>query len=390
MSTKGENRFDSTEASPWMRPFVPRRFLSNGHLQTIVGNFLPRTDSLPELESQLIEVEAATSARGASFVLCHCHWQPAEVRSERLTMVIVHGLEGSSSSPYVRGNSARAWKAGCNVVRMNMRSCGAGEHLSPSIYHAGRSEDVAIVMAELARAHLIRSFALVGYSMGGNLVLKLAGELGDAPPPYLKAVVGVSPLMDLVASAAALHEPQNRLYESRFLADLLKRFRHKVELYPGLYSADGLNKIRTMRRIRRTGRRAIRRLRERRRLLPQCCQFQLGAGHYRAHADPARSRRSLHPHDFRDPRQAPRQQPRQAGRDSARRPLRLSIARTRRRRLLGGENATRLSARNGRRLTVYRPFLPNGVHLGGSTRSTLQMLYRKQVCNPAHLEQSAA
>ena len=222
MSTKGEDRFDSTEASPWMRPFVPRRFLRNGHLQTIAGIFLPRADSLPEPESQLIEVEGATTARGASFVLCHCHWQPAEVRSDRLTMVIVHGLEGSSSSPYVRGNSARAWTAGCNVVRMNMRSCGAGEQFSPSIYHAGRSGDVAIVMAELARTRLIRSFALVGYSMGGNLVLKLAGELGGAPPPYLKAVVGVSPLMDLVASAAALHEPQNRLYESRFLADLLK------------------------------------------------------------------------------------------------------------------------------------------------------------------------
>ena len=152
MSTKREDWFDATEASPWMRPFVPRRFLSNGYLQTIVGNFLPRTYSLPEPESQLIEVEAATSDRETSFVLCHCHWQPAEVLSERLTMVMIHELEGSSSSPYVLGNSARAWIAGCNVVRMNMRSCGAGEQLSPSIYHAGRSEDVAIVMAELARS----------------------------------------------------------------------------------------------------------------------------------------------------------------------------------------------------------------------------------------------
>ncbi|MGO9433463.1 MAG: YheT family hydrolase [Terracidiphilus sp.] len=249
MGSKGENRFDSTEASPWMRPFVPRRFLRNDHLQTIAGLLLPRTDSLPELQSQLIEVEAATAARGASFVLCHCHWQPAKVRSERLTMVIVHGLEGSSSSPYVRGNSARAWKAGCNVVRMNMRSCGAGKDLSPTIYHAGRSEDVAAVMAELARTHLIRSFALVGYSMGGNLVLKLAGELGGAPPAYLKAVVGVSPLMDLDASAAALHEPQNRLYESRFLGDLIKHIRHMAELYPDLYTADSLDKIRTMRQF---------------------------------------------------------------------------------------------------------------------------------------------
>ncbi len=243
-----EDRLDSTEASPWMRPFVPPRFLRNGHLQTIVGNLLPRTYSLPEPESQLIEVEP-DSSHGASFVLCHCHWQPAEVRSQRLTVIIVHGLEGSSSSGYVLGNSARALAAGCNVVRMNMRSCGDGEAFSPSIYHAGRSEDVAMVMAELACTYLIRSFALVGYSMGGNLVLKLAGERGGAAPPYLKAVVGVSPLMDLAASSAALYEPQNRLYESRFLSEVLTRFRHKIELYPGLYTAEGLDKIGTVRQF---------------------------------------------------------------------------------------------------------------------------------------------
>ncbi len=248
MGSTDEDRFDTTEASPWMRPFVPPRFLRSGHLQTIVGTLLPRTYSLPEPEIRLIEVEPPNS-HGASFVLCHCHWQPAEVRSQRLTMIIVHGLEGSSSSRYVLGNSARALAAGCNVVRMNMRSCGAGEEFSPSINHAGRSEDVALVMAELARTYLIHSFALVGYSMGGNLVLKLAGERGAAPPPYLKAVVGVSPLMDLAASSIALHEPQNRLYESRFLIELLRHLRHKIELYPGLYTADGLDKIRTVRQF---------------------------------------------------------------------------------------------------------------------------------------------
>ena len=85
--------------------------------------------------------------------------------------------------------------------------------------------------------------------MGGNLVLKLAGERGAAAPPYLKAVVGVSPLMDLAASSAALHEPQNRLYASRFLSEMLKRFRRKIELYPGLYTANGLGKIRTVRQF---------------------------------------------------------------------------------------------------------------------------------------------
>jgi hypothetical protein len=82
MGTTEEERFGSTEASPWMRPFVTPRFLRSGHLQTIVGNVLPRNYSLPEPESQLIEVEPSTSS-GASFVLCHYHWQPVEVRSQR-------------------------------------------------------------------------------------------------------------------------------------------------------------------------------------------------------------------------------------------------------------------------------------------------------------------
>ncbi len=247
MSATEQDQIESAEASPWMQPYVPRRFLRNGHLQTIVGNFLPRTYRLPEMESQRIEVEAATASRGASYVLCHNHWQAADVRSKRLTLVIVHGLEGSSSSRYVLGNAARAYAAGCNVVRMNMRSCGEGEAYSPSIYHSGRSGDVAAVMAELAREYSLERFALVGYSMGGNLVLKLAGELGAEAPPYLRAVVGVSPLMDLAVSSAALHEPQNRLYEQRFLRAMLKRFRRKIAMYPDQFTTKGLELIRTMR-----------------------------------------------------------------------------------------------------------------------------------------------
>ena len=247
MSATEQDQIESAEASPWMQPYVPRRFLRNGHLQTIVGNFLPRTYRLPAVESRLIEVEAASATRGASYVLCHNHWQPLEVRSQRLTLVIVHGLEGSSSSRYVLGNSARAYAAGCNVVRMNMRSCGEGEEHSPSIYHSGRSPDVAMVMADLAREFGLEQFALLGYSMGGNLVLKLAGELGAEVPPYLKAVVGVSPLMDLAVSSAALHEPQNRLYEQRFLRAMLKRFRRKIALYPDQFTTQGLERIRTMR-----------------------------------------------------------------------------------------------------------------------------------------------
>ena len=118
-----------------------------------------------------------SAARGASYVLCHCHWQANA--GQCLTVLLVHGLEGSSRSQYVLGNAARAWAAGCNVIRMNMRNCGGTEDLSPTLYHSGLSGDVAAVMRTLAAEKGLRAFALVGYSMGGNLVLKLAGELGE-------------------------------------------------------------------------------------------------------------------------------------------------------------------------------------------------------------------
>ena len=256
-------------------PFVPRRWLSNGHLQTIFGNFLPRHLSrqpqLPPATAELIEVSPATpnqiSSPMPSYVLCHCHWQPAELRANALTAILLHGLEGSSSSQYILGNADKMFRAGLNVVRMNMRNCGGTESLTPTLYHSGLSSDIDAVMHVLAQKFSLTRIALVGYSMGGNLVLKLAGELGAearthprAPfnaephpamsgttPSLLRAVVGVSPALDLGASADALHLPSNRIYERRFRAALLKRFRRKAVLFPRVYSparADGVRSLR--------------------------------------------------------------------------------------------------------------------------------------------------
>jgi predicted alpha/beta-fold hydrolase len=227
--------------------FRPRRVLRNGHLMTITGNYIRREHRLPPEDQWFVEAEPARDDRRSTLIRCDCEWQAPEVRRDRLTLVLVHGLEGSSRSQYILGTATRAWAAGCNVVRMNMRSCGGTDELSPGIYHSGRSEDVAAVVSGLIREHGLRSIALVGYSMGGNLVLKYAGEVGSAAPPELQAVVGISPLMDLAPSSKALHEPANRLYEWKFLRGMLRRFRKKVTLFPAIYSFDGLDRIKTMR-----------------------------------------------------------------------------------------------------------------------------------------------
>jgi uncharacterized protein len=229
------------ERCSWLTAFEPHPWLRNGHLQTIVGNFLPRPAfSLPTV-TETVEVDPADGSR----VLCHCHWQPEPVRAARLTLVLVHGLEGSSSSRYMRGIAARAFTAGMNVVRMNMRSCGGTDALTPTLYHSGRSSDVAAVINHfVARFHLDR-VALAGYSMGGNMVLKLAGEWGARHP--LVAVATVCPAIDLAVGSDALHEPANRIYERYFLRSLVRRFYRKAALFPDVYKSGNLGPVRSIR-----------------------------------------------------------------------------------------------------------------------------------------------
>lgn len=231
----------SAQVPAWLHSFEPRRWLSSGHAQTVVGNFWPRPKFSLAAAAEVVEVDPADGSR----VLCHTHWQPEPVRSARLTVVLVHGLEGSSDSRYIRGIAARAWAAGMNVVRMNMRNCGGSDTLTPTLYHSGLSADVGAVVDHFTAKFGLQRVALVGYSMGGNLVLKHAGERGNSSP--LVAVATVCPAIDLAAGADALHEPANRVYEAHFLRRLMQRFRRKAALFPAIYQPAGIGPVRSIR-----------------------------------------------------------------------------------------------------------------------------------------------
>jgi uncharacterized protein len=218
---------------------VPRRGLRGGHLQTLASFFLPRRVTWPPSEERLIEVEPGEK------VLCHCHWQPD--RKNALTVIIVHGLEGSSESQYMLGIAAKGMVAGMNVIRMNQRNCGGTDALSSSLYHSGRSRDVAAVAQNLIEQDRIARFVLAGFSMGGNLVLKLAGEWGKDGPPQFRAVAAVCPSMNLAASADALHQPGNRLYEYYFMWMLRRHFRAKARLFPQIFDTSRLRGLSSLR-----------------------------------------------------------------------------------------------------------------------------------------------
>ena len=221
-------------------------------MQTVAAFLARRRFKLPPPEERLIEVAPGIK------VLCQCHWQAD--RTQPLTIIIVHGLEGSGESQYVMGTADKALAAGMNVIRYNQRNCGGTDALAPTLYHSGRSHDIAAVAHELIKRDRISRLALVGFSMGGNLVLKLAGEWGSLPnqivapdgtraevPPQFRAVAACCPAIDLAASAAALHDPKNRLYELYFLFNLRRRMIRKARLFPKHFDT---NRMRGMKSLR--------------------------------------------------------------------------------------------------------------------------------------------
>ena len=239
ISPTHNSRTHDSPAKDETRPFTPRRWLRGGHVQTVASFLIARRLKVPTPEERLIEVEPGVR------VLCHCHWQPD--RANALTIIIVHGLEGSSESQYMLGITDKALAAGMNVIRYNQRNCGGTDALAPVLYHSGLSNDVAAVAREVITRDGVSRLALVGFSMGGNIVLKLAGEWGSQAPPQFRAIAACCPAIDLAISADTLHHPSNRIYEKYFLWALRRRMLQKARLFPGHFDVARLRGIRSLR-----------------------------------------------------------------------------------------------------------------------------------------------
>jgi predicted alpha/beta-fold hydrolase len=209
-------------------------------VQTLASFLLPRRIQLPRPEERLVEVAPGIQVR------CWCYWQPKD-RDGALTIIAVHGLEGSSESQYMLGVARNGLAAGMNVVLMNQRNCGGMDHCAPTLYNSSLSGDVAAVARSMVESEGVKRFALAGFSMGGNLVLKLAGEWGENHPEEFQSVAAVCPAMDLAASADALHEPANRIYEYYFLVQLFRRIRTKARLFPGKFDLSRLRGVSSLR-----------------------------------------------------------------------------------------------------------------------------------------------
>lgn len=220
--------------------FVPRRGLRNGHVMTIAAWASRRAfPGLPEPERRLVRVSTDTQVRA------DCYWQPEPASA--FTVLGLHGLEGSSDAHYMRGVAHKAWRRGCNVVLLNQRNCGDTEHLTPTLYHSGLTSDPIAVIRQLAETEGLTDVGIVGYSLGGNLALKLAAELEATPDVAVRAVAAVSPTIDLALCVAAIEWTQNALYQWNFVRGLKARMRRKHAAFPGVYDLTPLQKISTVR-----------------------------------------------------------------------------------------------------------------------------------------------
>jgi len=216
----------AASAMDLLQAFRPLPLLTNPHAQTLVAAKLswsrepPASTSLVPLpDGDRIALEVSTPQG----------WQPYEP-----TVVMLHGLCGCHRSPYMQRLTSKLLRRGIRAIRMNLRGCGSGRGLARSPYHSGLSADVLAVVDSLGQATPLSPVTLVGFSRGGNLVLKLAGELSTAVPGHLQRVIAVCPPADLMASAGLLSQPGNRLYNRYFTRLLCAEVAYRQTRFPDL------------------------------------------------------------------------------------------------------------------------------------------------------------
>jgi hypothetical protein len=206
--------------------FYPFPLLADRHAQTIIAAQISlaisppsttRVIPLPDGDQLALEVSTPPT------------WQPTDP-----TVVLIHGLCGCHASPYMIRMAHKLWSSGIRAVRMNMCGCGSGDGLARQPYHSGRSGDVLAVLTDLRHVAPQSPVTAIGFSLGGNLLLKLAGELQTAAATYLKQAFAVSPPADLAASVRTFSQPSNRLYEWHFIRILKATVAARHARFPDL------------------------------------------------------------------------------------------------------------------------------------------------------------
>ena len=203
------------------RVFRPLPLLGNAHVQTVLGNLLSWTRDRHAATLRTVALPDGDAL--ALHDACPPDWQPRHGIA-----VLVHGLAGRHDSGYMRRIANRLTAAGMRVLRVDLRGAGAGMKLARRFYNAACSHDIRVVLAALHAEHPTAPLLLLGFSLGGNIVLKLAGEAADAPVPGLAAVAAVAPPIDLERCSEMIARLPfyDRFYVRQLIAQVQAHARH--------------------------------------------------------------------------------------------------------------------------------------------------------------------
>ncbi len=220
-----EDRVERVLTKLKLNKFNPFPFARSGFWQTVYGSRWPilkasKPDSYHHLPLPDGDIVVLAENR------------PENWREGDRILLLVHGLTGSYQSTYMQRMCRRMCKNGYMVIRMNLRFCGPGLGLARNPYHAGLSEDTRAVLRWLKIMHPQSPVTQMGFSLGGNITLKMAGEDGSQPTGNLDSVVAVSPPLDLALSAQRMDSKENRFFAQLFLKGMVKDIQKMQELFP--------------------------------------------------------------------------------------------------------------------------------------------------------------
>lgn len=195
--------------------FKPLPWFTSGHLQTIISIY--RSSGLPPPSSSWL-----VDLGNGDQLSCEISKPESWTDNDR-TIVLIHGLGGSHQSVYMVRLARKLYFLGYKVVRINLRGCGSGEGLSKLPYHAGNSQDVLKVIKALKKENSLSPITLIGFSLGGNIVLKLAGELGHQATELVHTFISVCPPIDLATTIGIIEKKRYHFYHSYYLKKMCEQ-----------------------------------------------------------------------------------------------------------------------------------------------------------------------
>ncbi len=218
--------------------FRPAWWVRGPHAQTIWGKLFRRLPPLPTRrerwdtpDGDFVQLERLDAPAGAA---------------DAPRLLMLHGLEGTPHSHYVRGLFAECRRRGWAIDLLIFRSCAGEPNRARRLYHSGETEDIDFVVRRVIAEHPNAELVLTGVSLGGNVLLKWLGERGADVPAAIRAAVAVSVPYDLARGSRHIEQGFSRLYSHSFLRSLKRKATAKRERYPDLFDSGALARSRTL------------------------------------------------------------------------------------------------------------------------------------------------